>query len=235
MKMDLWLYRSKLHSFSIYFDQDTQHLELSSLATNSGGSSPTHRVSLNPTSIRGLLSYIEECHSILNIFLGVDYESIRSMSTLALLRVAYAFKAMSIMEKRASDPGDSISRIIDQDTVRWPYYAKNVSRIMEGASQAGLYPAPTLVLRIRNRTVSEVRLKDIANEVASDIPSTSGSSGASIDPCAESQADFLFDAFVPGWMDLDFPREFAFDEHWGSELLAANSRDLSNIQNTFVP
>ncbi|KAL9077547.1 MAG: hypothetical protein Q9157_003349 [Trypethelium eluteriae] len=226
MKMDLWLYRSKLHGFSIYFDEETQHLELSSLATSGGASSPTRHVSLNPTSIRGLLSYVEDCHSILDVFLGIDYESIRCMSTLALLRVAYAFKAMSIMEKRASDPRDNISRIIDQDTVRWPYYAKNISQIMEGASQDGLYPGPTLVLRIRNRTVNGVRLRGIANKVASDAPSNSE---VSIDPHAETQSYFLFDTFVPGWMDLDFPSNLAFDEHWGSEVLAESSHDTSNI------
>ena len=236
MKMDLWFYWSKLHCFPNYFDEDTRHLELSSLATNGGGSSPTRRVSLNPASIRGLLSYIRDCHSILDVFLGIDYESIRCLSSLALLRVPYAFKAISILEKRASNPHDGISRIIDQETVHWPYYAKNISQAMEGASHGGLYPAPTLVLRIRNRAANRVRLRDIMNKVASDekiTPQNSTSpstSGAPINPDAETQTDFAFDTFDPGWMDLDFPREFAFDDHWGSELLAANSQVMVNTQ-----
>ena len=241
MKMDLWFYWSKLHCFSIYFDEDTRHLELSSLATNGGGSSPTTHVSLNPTSVRGLFSCVKNCHSILDVFLGLDYESVRCMSTLALLRVPYAFKAMSTLEKRASDPNDSISRIIDQETVQWPYYAKIVSQAMEGASQGGLYPAPTFVLRIRNRAVNTARLRDVANRLASEEriaplnsipPSTSG---ASIDPSSQIQPDFLLDAFVPGWMDLDFPIEFAFDEHWDSETHAGSSHDIPNFQNALAP
>ncbi|KAL6886785.1 hypothetical protein GGI43DRAFT_418359 [Trichoderma evansii] len=159
LEIDLTLCKSKLHDFVICFDHNVQSLSLPSLATKSDAPLPGSRAPLSPTYTRILLSFINDCQSILDVMLNIDPENIRSLPLLTILRVPYAFKALAMLQKRVTDPNDKISQIIDNETLKWAYYARSVSKILEDASAHGLYAPVAVVLQIRD-SVGNIHLAE---------------------------------------------------------------------------
>ncbi|KAM0511042.1 hypothetical protein ACHAPE_010303 [Trichoderma viride] len=134
----------------ICFDHNVQSLSLPSLATKSDAPLPGSRAPLSPTYTRILLSFISDCQSILDVLLKTGPENIRSLPLLTFLRIPYAFKALAMLQKRVADPNDKISQIIDNDTLKWAYYARSVSKALEEASSHGVYAPAAVVLQIRD-------------------------------------------------------------------------------------
>lgn len=104
-----------------------------------------------------------------------------------------------MLEKRADNPSDRMSQIIDRETIRWPHYARTVSKLLEEASANGLFVAPTVALRIRNRAVNQERLRremDVAEQ---------GSYHQQVDVrlSVAGADDFKYDSLVYDWSDFD--------------------------------
>ncbi|PNP39595.1 hypothetical protein TGAMA5MH_08614 [Trichoderma gamsii] len=150
LEIDLTLCKSKLHELVICFDHNVQSLSLPSLATKTDAPLPGSRAPLSPTYTRILLSFISDCQSILDVLLKTGPENIRSLPLLTFFRIPYAFKALAMLQKRVTDPNDKISQIIDNDTLKWAYYARSVSKALEEASSHGLYAPAAVVLQIRD-------------------------------------------------------------------------------------
>lgn len=216
LRTDFCFYKSKLHELAIYFDDDTRHLELGQLASATEGVSAGVRPSLNPIYVRILLSFINDCHSILKIILTADTQVIRAMPVLTMFRTPYAFKALAMLEQRALRVSDDISKIIDQQTLQWEYYAKNVSQVLEHASQGRLYSVPTMALRIRDCTVKGQQLRSIAE--------ANGQSGAGDQISAGSVSWHVETLQFPNpdneLPDFDFAMEAWDNELWMSDYPA---------------
>lgn len=164
LRIDLSLCKTKLHEAAIYLGHEKQQLDLSELATSSKARSNVS-ATLNPTYIRALLSFIRDCQSILDVILEADIKTLRSLPILTSFRIPYAFKALAMLQKRLEDPQDIIGTIIDNDTLQFHHYAKNVSRRMQDASEDGLYAIPAMALKIRDMAGDYMR-PETSNETS---------------------------------------------------------------------
>jgi hypothetical protein len=170
------------------------------LAATSSGllSNPDTPLRLNPLYVRTILAFVADCHSILDGLLAAGTEALRALPLLLGLRGPYAFKALAMVERRADDPKNKMSLIVDRETLKWLHYAKKVSTLLEEASANGLFVAPTMALRIRDRAVDQDRLRQevhVADQ--SHLEPTKVQS-----PVAGGDA-FRFDSLVYEWPDLD--------------------------------
>jgi hypothetical protein len=192
--------RSKLHELAAHFGEDGHHLEMTLLAATSSGllSNPDTPLRLSPLYVRTILAFITDCHSILDSLLIAGTETLRALPLLSGLRGPYAFKALAMLERRADDPKNKMSQIVDRETIRWLHYAKKVSRMFEEASANGLFVAPTMALRIRDRAVNQDRLRQ---EVYAAEPSHVEESKTHSSVAREDA--FKVDSLVCEWPDFD--------------------------------
>lgn len=69
---------------------------------------------------------------------------------LTFFRVAYAFKALAMLRRRAHNSESNISKIIDEESLRWGRYVHIMSEHMEAASDSGRFVVPAMVVSIRD-------------------------------------------------------------------------------------
>lgn len=222
----MYFYKSKLHELAIHFDEDAQQLELGQLATASDSDHGAVGVSLNPLYVRTLLAFIDDCHSILNVILAADTQVLRAMPILTILRTPYAFKALAMLEKRSARPNDAIGKVIDQQSLKWQYYARNVSQVLEGGSQGGLYVVPKVALRMRDSTVKTQQLKSITGasiqlHQAGQAPTMAldwqPKDGGDFEKTLSIDMDHL--PFQNNLMEFDFVMEPWENELWANNLV----------------
>ena len=225
LKTDFYFYKSKLHELVIYFDVDTRHLELGQLVDPEEAATEIG-ASLNPIYVRTLLSFIDDCHSILDIILTSDAQTIRVMPILTIFRVPYAFKALAMLEKRATRPNDDMSKIVDRQTLKLIYYARSISKVLGAASESGRYAVPDTALRIRDATfrgqhfrrLAEVDELDITDETeAPKLPSQG------VEALEHSVQETFLDpnqlAFPHDWPEFDFAADAWENELWISDTI----------------
>lgn len=151
LKIDFAFCRAKLHELALYVDHDVENLSLPSLfqkrPTNYAGSTT---VPINATYVRALLSFVADCHLILDATLETPIEKLRCCPILTFFRIAYAFRALAMLRSRASDSRNSISNIVDDESLRWEYYVEATGTHMEAVCDDGTYLVPAMILRIRD-------------------------------------------------------------------------------------
>lgn len=104
-----------------------------------------------------------------------------------------------MLEKRADNPNGKMSQIVDRETIRWPHYARSVSRLLEEASANGLFVAPTVALRIRNRAVNQERLRHEMGVAEQQLHPQQ----VDVHPSAVGAINSNFDSLVYDWPDFD--------------------------------
>lgn len=225
LKTDFYFYKSKLHELVIYFDVDTRHLELGQLVDTEEEATEIG-ASLNPIYVRTLLSFIDDCHSILDIILTSDAQTINVMPILTIFRVPYAFKALAMLEKRATRPNDDMSKIVDRKTLKLIYYAKSISKVLGAASQGGRYAVPTTALRIRDATFRGQHFRRLAE--AEELETTNDnlapkSPSRIVETLEHPVQDILLDPnqlpFPHDWPEFDFAADAWDNELWISDTI----------------
>lgn len=128
-----------------------EHLSLPSLFQKRPTSNmESTQAALNATYVRAVLSLVADCHSILDATLETPVDILRCCPILTFFRIAYAFRALAMLRSRASDPNNSVSVIIDDESLKWEYYVKMTGVHMDAASANGIYLVPAMTLRIRD-------------------------------------------------------------------------------------
>jgi hypothetical protein len=84
-----------------------------------------------------------------------------------------------MLQKRVANPDDKISQIIDNDTLKWAYYARSVSKVLEAASAHGLYASAAVVLQIRD-SVGNMDLAESAPALATHTQTLRSSSSPTL-------------------------------------------------------
>ena len=176
---------------------------------------------LTPSYVRTLVAFIADCHCILDALIGADTEALRAMPLLSGLRGPYAFKALAMLERRADDRKHRMSQIVDHDTIRWLHYARIMSRLLEEASANGLFVAPTLALRIRNRAVDQDRLQHEVH--TGDRP---GHQPTEMTLPIIGADELTFDSLEYDWPDFDLSPELWDLFPMDNEQFQNNPRDL---------
>jgi hypothetical protein len=116
---------------------------------------------MSPRYIRALLSFVEGCQSILDVFLNASPETIRLLPVLTMFRAPYAFKALAMLRKRMENSEDAINLLLDEQSLAWDVYSGNVALAMEAASADRTYAIPTLALRIRESMLKSKTREDM--------------------------------------------------------------------------
>ena len=105
---------------------------------------------LSPMYTRFLFLLIGDCQGILDVILNTRIEILRALPLLTFLRIPYAFKILAMLQKRVNNSDENICRIIDNDTLQWTHYVRNISKILEPASAGGIYASVSIPLQIRD-------------------------------------------------------------------------------------
>lgn len=152
MRIDFCFCRGKLHELAIYADYNIEDLAVPFLSPAKPLMDHTTGTNdLNPTYVRALLSFINDCHAILDVVLTTDVTTLRCCPLLTHLRIPYAFKALAMVRKALESPNKSnISKVVDEETLRFKYYVVALSKHIEAASDQGLYSGPSTALKIRD-------------------------------------------------------------------------------------
>lgn len=165
LKIDFGLCKSKLYELTIYHGQSMQQLNLPALSTRSSGLATDPQKIISPQYIRALLSFIEGCQTILQVFLHVELGIIRALPMLTMFRAVFAFKALAMLKRRMETCDDIINLLVDEQTVGFDSYSHGVLKAVEAASDGGLYAYPHMLVRVRQAMlkskVSESSRKEI--------------------------------------------------------------------------
>lgn len=124
-------------------------LDLPALTSRSSGMVQGAQNMMHPRYVRALLSFIEGCQSILDVFLHATPETIRVLPILTIFRVPFAFKALAMLQRRMNDPKETLNLLIDDQTLAWDFYSDGVAKALETASADGLYAYPSMAMQIR--------------------------------------------------------------------------------------
>jgi hypothetical protein len=157
LRIDYGLCKSKLHELTVYYGENIHQLDLPALSNRSRSLADDPQKIMSPSYIRALLSFIEGCQSILEVFLHADVETIRVLPVLTTFRAPFAFKALAMLKKRMENPDEVINLIIDNQTLAWDTYNNNISNIFEIASADRLYAYPSMALQIRDSILKSKR------------------------------------------------------------------------------
>lgn len=166
-----------------------------------------------------LLSFIRDCHSILDVFSAAGVDVVRAMPLLTCFRIPYAFKALAILHIRLNARENDTSKVIDQSTLNWQGYVKDVSNAMETASCNGLYPVPEAMLRIRDTVRCSLRAGGAASGYGH-VPDAHASSrelnGSTLSVAYGSEEDSIdsTDSFAVDFTSTDLGMEFLDDSPW---------------------
>lgn len=141
-----------MHELAIYADYNIEDLAVPFLSPAKPLTDHTAGINdLNPTYVRALLSFIGDCHAILDVVLTTDVTTLRCCPLLTHLRIPYAFKALAMVRKALESPNRSnVSKVVDEETLRFKYYVVSLSKHIEAASGQGLYSGPSTALKIRD-------------------------------------------------------------------------------------
>lgn len=141
-----------MHELAIYADYNIEDLAVPFLSPAKPLTDHTIGTDdLNPTYVRALLSFIDDCHAILDVVLATDVTTLRCCPLLTHLRIPYAFKALAMVRKALESPNKSnVGKVVDEETLRFKYYVVSLSKHIEAASGQGLYSAPSTALKIRD-------------------------------------------------------------------------------------
>jgi hypothetical protein len=227
LKIEVDFCKSNVHGLALQTSED-HRLTVSELATRCDKLPADTRTPLSPLYVRALLAFVQDCHGILDNIMASDITTLRALPLLSGLRMPYTFKSLSMLEKRAENSNDKVGQVIDREVLKWPHYAKTVSRLLEEACSEGRYVGPSLVLRIRDRAADRSRLH-YESQGSGQYSRNEPKDDESIEAIADSISDLMqFD-----WFDLDlslgdwnspiFREEDYFDFNTGQDIFAGHT------------